>query len=423
MKKISFPLILISLLSTGLLMSPTLHAEPDDSEIEPNTNFEPDTEYVEGAVEEEQYDKTTRWVFSAGSTTRSINAGFQLNGNQARFDWSRFFKKKSGRGNAGLYRGGSNSVFYDNGYVGPHNLNPPSSGSAGGFVNNNSQISSHPNSGLPGGGSLRIISFQSDAYRYGSSSSQNSVSSSDSEQGVGSYMQWGYHLPTIDSVIVNLITGWSYVSTEQSSGEHNVASLSVREQQTKYTYQYDYSFTGSSTPYIPGQISGFNQFIIADAAAFNSAANVSSPRQSSRSTGRLAARFYAVSRADLDVKLNEIPIGLEIGRKVGRSEVFFTCGTTLNVVDYNLTSSLTWYQSGRSGALSKQRWRDSGTPVKIGAYSGLNVKIPISRSGRFYAEIHSSYRWVDSVHASAGAAEVDIDLSSWESGLGIGIIF
>lgn len=50
-------------------MSPSLHAEPDNSEIEPNTDFEPDTEYVEGAVEEEQNDKTTCWVFSAGSTT------------------------------------------------------------------------------------------------------------------------------------------------------------------------------------------------------------------------------------------------------------------------------------------------------------------------------------------------------------------
>ncbi len=71
---------------------------------------------------------------------------------------------------------------------------------------------------------------------------------------------------------------------------------------------------------------------------------------------------------------------------------------------------------------SKQRWRDSGTPVKIGAYSGINVP-PLSRSGRFYAGIHSSYRWVDPVHASAGVAKVDIDLSSRENSLGIGIIF
>ncbi len=130
------------------------------------------------------------------------------------------------------------------------------------------------------------------------------------------------------------------------------------------------------------------------------------------------------SRAPISGVL-KIPFGLKISRKVRRSEVFFTCGTTLNIVDYDLTSSLTWYQSGCSGALSKQPWRDSGsgTPVKIGAYSGFNVKIPISRSGRFYAKIHSSYRWVNSVHASAGGTDVNIDLSSWKSGLGIGIIF
>jgi len=78
---------------------------------------------------------------------------------------------------------------------------------------------------------------------------------------------------------------------------------------------------------------------------------------------------------------------------------------------------------GRSRPLTQQRWRDSGSPVKVGLYGGLEVKVPLTKSGRIYAEAHGSYRWVDSISASAGIANVEIDVSSWESGVGIGIIF
>ncbi|MCF6313212.1 MAG: hypothetical protein L3J39_12250 [Verrucomicrobiales bacterium] len=132
--KTDSPITVSALLLVSLQLPLGLKADETDDDAVPNTDFEPDTEYVEGAVKQEQYDKTTRWVFSAGSTTRSINAGFQLNGSQASFNWRNFLSQKPGRSNVGLYRGGNRPAFYDDGYVEPHNINPPSSGTAGGQV-------------------------------------------------------------------------------------------------------------------------------------------------------------------------------------------------------------------------------------------------------------------------------------------------
>ena len=70
----------------------------------------------------------------------------------------------------------------------------------------------------------------------------------------------------------------------------------------------------------------------------------------------------------------------------------------------------------------RQRWRDSGTPVRLGFYSGLSMRVPLKRDGRVLLEARSSYRWVDPVHVSAGIADVEIDPSSWEAGIGIVII-
>ena len=129
-----------------------------------------------------------------------------------------------------------------------------------------------------------------------------------------------------------------------------------------------------------------------------------------------------MSQSDLDVNLSEIPFGFEVGREIGPVDVFLTGGTTVNIIDYNLSNSVSWYQSGNSSPFMRQRWRDSGTPVRLGFYSGLSMRVPLKRDGRVLLEARSSYRWVDPVHVSAGIADVEIDPSSWEAGIGIVII-
>ena len=38
----------------------------------------------------------------------------------------------------------------------------------------------------------------------------------------------------------------------------------------------------------------------------------------------------------------------------------------------------------------------------------------------FYLNLHGSYRWVDSLTARTADVTADVDLSSWEGGIGIG---
>ena len=66
--------------------------------------------------------------------------------------------------------------------------------------------------------------------------------------------------------------------------------------------------------------------------------------------------------------------------------------------------------------------RSRGSPMKVGAYAGLRAMLPLNDSGTLYLEAHGSYRWVDGVRVSAGPASANLDLSSWEGGVGLGIV-
>jgi len=55
-------------------------------------------------------------------------------------------------------------------------------------------------------------------------------------------------------------------------------------------------------------------------------------------------------------------------------------------------------------------------------YAGFSTRYPLTSGGRVYLQAHGSYRWVDSVDASAGIVDTEIDVSSWEGGLGIGVL-
>jgi hypothetical protein len=135
---------------------------------------------------------------------------------------------------------------------------------------------------------------------------------------------------------------------------------------------------------------------------------------------RVIARFFAVTRGDLDVHLNEMPIGVKVGRRFGRFTVLAELGGSLDVIDYDLAASTTWYR-GNSSTYSRQSWHDSGSPVKVGAFGGVAVQVDLTSNGRIFLEGHSTYRWVDAVHASAGPVSAKIDVSSWEGGVSLGV--
>ena len=120
------------------------------------------------------------------------------------------------------------------------------------------------------------------------------------------------------------------------------------------------------------------------AASFpNAQGTVLDPRTGATTTTG-GQNLLMVSQSSLDVDLHEIPIGLEIGRLVGRSTIALTGGGTINIVDLEMTSLTSYLQNGNL-AFSRVS-SSSDTPVKLGAYLGLNVTHPLKEDGSVLSE-------------------------------------
>lgn len=402
-------------------------AGPDGSTLDPKNVL------IDEASKSVVVEDCGGWFFSAGATVRSIDAGFKLNGHKdVTLDWNRYFKKNSGRGDVGLFKGGLGKKQYNDGSVGPdYSALYTDDGTAYTSINSASQ---YQNTGRIAYGTdpIYAATFHSDGYRYGSDSSSRTVNIEDSQVGVGPQLQFGRQICIQEGIVLNVLTGWSYVNTDHSSGNQRLAEIAVREAHTVYSYTYDtdYGPVGpgnniESFPFrdLPGDPNSDYSLLIYDAnGVYARDSGFLDPRKGSKTTHRTAASFYAIGSSDLDVNLNEIPFGFELGwQPVKGLTLGITGGATLNVIDYDLTSQVSWYRAGRSNPILSQRWTDSGSPVKVGLYGGIMAKYALTE--KVYLEAHGSYRWVDSVHASAGVADVEIDVSSFEGGLGIGYIF
>jgi len=358
------------------------------------------------------------WFFSAGISVRTIHAGFQTGtGDSDLLNWRNFFEGRSGRGDPGLYSGGASPVVYDDGAVGPQNPDFPP-GLAFGRVDAANQVSPHP-LGEDNGFRNAVLAYHSDAFTY---RTQTGLSKDDDETTGGPSVNWGYNLGEFQGIRVNLVSGWTMVSTRHTTGPQGVAK--VFENHEQFTYLYDYLASAQAGSLLPGIIDGIEHAVIFDAELANPVygGGYQSPRQSAETSLGVTPRFYAVSRADLDVTLNEIPFGVEVGRKLGPIDFYLTAGLSLNVISYELTHELAWYENRSDTPQFQKRWHDSANPLKAGLYGGVTAKLPLSPNGRVSLEGSTSYRWVDPVHASAGITEVEIDVSSWEGRLGLGIV-
>jgi len=358
-------------------------------------------------------DDAPLWFFGGGASVRTIDTSFS--NKEPKFD------RKTGLGNVGFYYPGRGRVDYDDGYVVYDKRSRR--GGAGGYVESEEQISEHPLGPSYGGNRNYVVDFHTNGYQY--SGGGDSANVSDSDTGIAPYLTLGRKLQKFTNFKVNAVTGWSMLNTSHSSGPHLVSQLV--EQRTAYTYQYDYVANPGLPKQIPGRIEGTNEFLIIDPDAVLIGwpgvpldPGYRSPSQSSQS---FTTVYTAVTSSDLDVTLNEIPFGFEIGRTAGPIDIFLTAGATLNVIDYELQNRVDWYSSRSSSPVATQLSRDSGTPLKVGLYGGLLARCNLTQNGKFYLETSGTYRWVDPVHATAGISTVEIDPSSWEGRFGIGMRF
>lgn len=384
----------------------------------------------------------SRWSVSAGATVRSIDAEFSNHLRPLNTDGILPRQHTRGRGDVGLYHGGLGTIHYNDGQIGPEGfLVDPTfndDGTANSVVHSSSQVSG-PTGRTDFGDPIVEVSFHSSltTYAYDTTFERASTVSSDTDVGVGPYVQLAYALTDANApTLVNLVTGYSWVNTDHATGNRQLASQWVTETRTRqqFTYVYDYStfsgITAGPFPFVDNA-----SWAVFDSAKFDAFYNSFLPgtiltdtlpprkRVATSRSSRIFAQFFAVGSADLDVDLHEIPLGIEVGRQFGKLELFLTAGATINVIDYDLTSRVNWYQSGRTSPVASGHWSDNSSEVKLGFYGGVEAHLPLTEDGRLYVEAHGSYRWVDPTDANAGFASVTIDPSSWEGGVGIGFRF
>lgn len=375
-----------------------------------------------------------------GLSARKIGVGFnysaptQLNSTLRGQNFRR--TRTNGPGDVGLFTGGTGTIRYQNGSVGPESGNP---GEAFVTIDNQSQVTDSGRSfAFSQDFPLRQVEFNSSGQTIVTEATTGSVvqpmgmsglSYEDEEIAVGPYVQFVFPIEEDGERFLNFFVGYSFYDTNHGARDRMDGTLGMQRVRTitdtNYTYRYDY-YGEASGPMEPFPFDG-SAAIFDAGAAFNDP-NVLDPGKSSDSVASVRTKggiekIMGMTATQVNVDLHEIPFAFECGRELGRGQIALQGGLTANIVDFAATSRTDWYLVKNNQYVASQSYRTSGTDLQIGGFVGLNYTCPITEDGRIYFEAHASYRWVDPVEARVGRAHFRIDPSSWEGGVGIGCIY
>ena len=175
---------------------------------------------------------------------------------------------------------------------------------------------------------------------------------SDSDVGVGPYLELSYRAADSAALVLDVFAGWSFVETNHSTGNQLLARQTVTEHRVLHTYSYEGITLDNSGLRQAGGVRGFPNatgIAVIDPSSFSNlagATNYNPPRQSDHATNRVIAQFYAITSGELDVDIHEMPLGVKLGRRFGRVVLFAELGGTVDVIDYDLSAQTTWYRVG-----------------------------------------------------------------------------
>ncbi len=367
-----------------------------------------------------------------------MDADFKIASSAVAIEMGQYNSSRSFTQNdVGLFTGGATPVVYDDGQVGP--AGPSFAGSwASGIINSHSQIVDSGRTTTVGGSDRHIYDVNFHTYDDETITSFRSVYgngsdySSDSETGGSPYFVLRYHGTQLLGVDLGFITGYSWFGAELSSGSSVLATHSVYKTQRKIHRTNTYSYDGLQVP--NGRLTTGSEPIAVDtlftALTYSSSGqpagwNQQDPRQVTNETIQRSERKIQGSEligwADVDVNLHEIPFGLELGRMLGNVGISIAAGPTLNIINYELTSTRFWQNTDDGARFQSESAKDSDTPVKLGCYGAVNIQVPLVASGAINLEAGASYRWVDSFRISDGITDSELDLSTWEGRIGISV--
>ncbi|MEY4483647.1 MAG: hypothetical protein RL693_1099 [Verrucomicrobiota bacterium] len=379
----------------------------------------------------------SRWSIGAGMVARQIEADFSLRSPGA-LNTSGLYSRRSGsgRGDVGFFTGGTGTTQYDDGSVGPESLISPAAGLSGGTINTPSQVSDSGRTwqSFSGDDTIYNIAFHTRGtdYNYANQYVPGVYESSDEEVGLGPYVELRYAAIQGDKLGVNILFGYSWVGADLASGAGISATHTIVENrnQRRYTYGYDYiQLPGviQSSPFPFVSDNGFSSLLVFDGDAATLAAGdpgsqFQNPRKraSSNRSAHTVAQFYAIGSADLDIDLHELVLAPEISAQVGkRLHIGLSVGPTLNFINTDFDSHAAWYRRGSSKPITTYNFNQSGTEIMLGVAAQTTVTYDLT--DRIYLQGSASYRYVQDFDVTAGSGSANVDLSSWQGAVGLGI--
>ncbi|MEM9017382.1 MAG: hypothetical protein AAGC68_10230 [Verrucomicrobiota bacterium] len=363
---------------------------------------------------------------------------------------SAFRSVTTGPGDVGVYTGGPTRVDYEDGFVGIDRgdaFGISTTGDALTRINSASQfIDTNRPPPLGSAGFVDEVIFSSTSSTLDNTTSGRNLpvqSGSDDQTSIGPLVELVFPIfeEQLDPKAVvssrrrflNAVVGYSYHSTDHGTGPLFLGNQRLNQTDTNFTYTYDYfGGTADASSNYPFNGTSFSEGgIVWNAALYSQVLTIPGadfgppefldPR-TNETTSRSTTTIPVFLRTTIDVELHEIPFGLEYGRYFGESKIALIGGGTLNFVDLTATTTAEFFLPGSSTTAITQISDYSDQPVRLGAYLGLNLTHPLNDDGSIYVHAHATYRWVDGIQATVGATQVNLDLSSFEGGVGIGFI-
>ena len=345
---------------------------------------------------------TTPWSVTAGLASRRMNVDYSA-GLPSGVPWLGLLGLGSaGRGDVGLFDG-SGTRHYDNGQVGGF----AGSALAEGIHTTSGQLRPTGRTDVFGA-PVYELAFNSYAISH-SLTAQTFDLPGDSDQGLGAFVRFSGSFGGWRGFNTGLSVGWTGVKMSSALRDQLFGRFIASEHRTDYGYAYDAFFTGP-----PGSTS----FLIFDGASLPGFAD---PRRTARQTQRVVDQVDALFSSDLNVTLNEVAFTFDVERYLTpRFAIALSAGPTLNAVTTDFAATAT-YASQRTGrALLQQSLHDSHTHVVIGFTTQLMVRYDLTPRRVWYLEAHAGYHWLPNVDFAVSRFGGDIDLSSWDIGIGLG---
>lgn len=365
-----------------------------------------------------------KWRISGGVGFRSIESDFHIDAPAA----LAIPRDDGGNGDVGLYSG-TGILQYDDGSLGPawSDFRGYEDGTCYGTINSRDQVVATDRIfNFQSGVTYDELTFHSTWTRKSSEYSATPFDGSDETDVIAPFVQLRRDLGEWAGIGYGVMAGYSAAKAELSSGWRSLASQQAYLNTVTYAYTYDH-VGANSTATAPGQTFPFqdnNAWTIYDADTFatapwTGATPAQEPRQSSSSSRRRIASFEASGCVDTDVMIHELMIAPECSVGIGkRLQVGLAVGPTLNLIDAKVEGRRQWVRDGRTVVATEEVSEDS-VDFRVGV--GVDLSAWVDLTDRIFAQCGVGYRYVPSATVDAGFASSEIDASTFQGNVGVGV--